>query len=224
MKPVVYYIRTSTQEQQPDLQIRDIDTICEVEYDLYREQESAWAENVTRPVFDSIINHIKKRKITNLYVWDLDRIYRNRKRLQEFFILCKTYNCKVHSYRQNWLEDINSIPHPFNEIVFDLLISITGWLSQDDSNKKSQRIKMAVVKRINGTFSYKGNKWGRKALPKQTIERVLDFHQQGKSIREIASLVKIYDKHNNGKQISKSAVHKIIVSKAQQNDSIYVCT
>lgn len=219
MTKVALYIRCSTLEQEPDLQINDIKTICEKPFELFKENQSAWAENVVRPVFSSIISLIKKRKISDLYVWDLDRIYRNRKRLQEFFILCKTYDCKVHSYRQNWLEDINSIPAPFNEIVFDLLINITGWMGQDESQKKSERVKMAVKKRNNGTYSYKGNKWGRKALPKQTIDRVLEFHLQGKSIREIASLVKIYDKHNNGKQISKSAVHKILVENSAEKDS-----
>lgn len=219
MGKIAFYIRCSTLEQEPDLQIKDIKTICDNPFELYKENQSAWAENVVRPVFSSIVNLIKKRKITDLYVWDLDRIYRNRKRLQEFFILCKTYDCKVHSYRQNWLEDINSIPAPFDEIVFDLLISITGWMGQDESQKKSERVKMAVKKRSNGTYSYKGNKWGRKALPKQTIDRVLEFHLQGKSIREIASLVKIYDKHNNGKQISKSAVHKILVENSVEKDS-----
>lgn len=219
MTTTAFYIRCSTLEQEPELQIKDIKTICEQPFEIYKENQSAWAENTIRPVFSSIISLIKKRKITNLYVWDLDRIYRNRKRLQEFFILCKTYDCKVHSYRQNWLEDINSIPAPFNEIVFDLLINITGWMGQDESQKKSERVKMAVKKRSNGTFSYKGNKWGRKALPKQTIDRVLEFHQQGKSIREIASIVKIYDKHNNGKQISKSAVHKILVGNSTEKDS-----
>ncbi|MBI3518427.1 MAG: recombinase family protein [Bacteroidetes bacterium] len=219
MTKVIFYIRCSTLEQEPDLQINDIKTICELPFEIYKENQSAWAENVVRPVFSSIVSLIKKRKVTDLYVWDLDRIYRNRKRLQEFFILCKTYDCKVHSYRQNWLEDINSIPAPFNEIVFDLLINITGWMGQDESQKKSERVRMAVKKRNNGTFSYKGNKWGRKALPKQTIDRVLEFHQQGKSIREIASLVKIYDKNNNGKQISKSAVHKILVENSTEKDS-----
>lgn len=215
MKSSAYYIRTSTLDQNPELQIRDIDTICDVEHDFYREQESAWAENVTRPVFDSIIKLIKKRKITNLYVWDLDRVYRNRKRLQEFFVICKLYGCNIHSYRQKWLNDINSIPAPFDEIVKDLLINITGWMAQDESQKKSERVRLAIKKQKNGTYSTYGNKWGRKSFPKQTTDRVMELHLSGKSIREIASLVKVYDKNNNAKQISKSAVHKIIVSKTQ---------
>lgn len=211
MTKIAYYIRTSTAEQTPELQIRDLDSICSEPHEIYKEQQSAWAENVERPVFNSIIQLIKKRKLTDLYVWDLDRTYRNRTRLQEFFVLCKTYGCKIHSYRQQWLEDINSIPEPFNEIVMDLLINITGWMAQEESMKKSERVRMAVKKQKHGTYSYKGNKWGRKALPKQTVERVMQLHREGKSTREIASMITVYDKNKNEKKISKSAVHKIIV-------------
>ena len=211
MKNYAYYIRVSTTEQEPELQIKDIDTICNEKHEIYKEQQSAWCENVSRPVFNSILQLIKKKKITDLYVWDLDRIYRNRKRLQEFFILCKTYGCKIHSYRQKWLEDVNSIPAPFNDIFMDLLINVTGWMAEDESQKKSERVRMAVKKQKNGTYSYKGNKWGRKSLSKQTEKRVLELHLEGKSVREISKVVRIYDKNNNERNISKSAVHKIIV-------------
>ncbi|MBC7696234.1 MAG: recombinase family protein [Burkholderiales bacterium] len=219
MNSIVYYIRCSSSEQEPELQIKDIDLICNKSHEIFKENQSAFAENVVRPVFNSLIKLIKQRKVTDLFVWDLDRIYRNRKRLQEFFILCKTYDCKIHSYRQNWLEDINSIPAPFDEIVMDLLINITGWMAQDESQKKSERVCMAVRRKERGTFSYKGNKWGRKSFPKQTIDRVLEFHRKGNSIRKIAELVKVYDKNNNERQISKSAVHKIIVENPLENDS-----
>src|ERR1700741_1941547 len=220
MKKIAYYIRCSTAEQQPNLQIKDIDSICKSPHDIYKENESAWADNVSRPVFNSVVDLIKKGKITDLYVWDLDRIQRNRKRLMEFFLLCKTFNCRIHSYRQKWLEDINSIPEPFNEIVMDLLINITGWMAQDESQKKSERVRLAVKRKKGGkAFSYKGNKWGRKPLPKQTVDRVIELHKEGKSIRAIASIVRIYDKNNNDKLISKSAVHKIIVEFMREKDS-----
>jgi DNA invertase Pin-like site-specific DNA recombinase len=211
MKKVAFYIRCSTAEQNPKLQIRDLDTICSEEHDVYMENESAWADNVTRPEFNKVIALIKKRKLTDLFVWDLDRIQRNRKRLVEFFVLCKNYGCKIHSYRQTWLEDINSIPEPFNEIVVDLLINVTGWMAQDESLKKSQRVLMAVKRRKDGTFSYKGNRWGRKSLPKQTIDRILELHEDGKSIRQIAALVKVYDKNNHGRNISTTSVHRTIL-------------
>jgi hypothetical protein len=101
----------------------------------------------------------------------------------------------------------------------DLLISITGWMGQDESDKRSSRIQMSVRKKESGTFSYKGNKWGRKALPKQTICRIMELHRAGKSIRQIASLVFVTDKNKNQKPISKSVVHKTIVGNTQKKGS-----
>ena len=213
----IIYIRTSTLEQSPELQLKDISTITPLDDGMiYKEQLSAWCENVKRVVFEDILKLIKKHKASDLYVWDLDRIYRNRKRLQEFFILCKSYNCKIHSYRQKWLEDINSIPEPFNEIVNDLLISVFGWIAEEESNKKSERIKLAVRKKTGKkTKSYKGKKWGRRALPKQTVDKVMELHEQGFSIRKIADNVQKWN-NGNSKNISKSVVHKIITQKKRE--------
>ena len=213
----IIYIRTSTLEQSPELQLKDIATITPLDDGMiYKEQLSAWCENVKRVVFEDILKLIKKHKASDLYVWDLDRIYRNRKRLQEFFILCKSYNCKIHSYRQKWLEDINSIPEPFNEIVNDLLISVFGWIAEEESNKKSERIKLAVRKKTGKkTKSYKGKKWGRRALPKQTVDKVMELHEQGFSIRKIADNVQKWN-NGNSKNISKSFVHKIIIQKKRE--------
>lgn len=210
MKKIAYYIRTSTAEQTPELQIKDIDTICNEPHEILREQQSAWAENTSRPVFNSVKELIKKGKIKELYVWDIDRLQRNRKRLQQFFILCNNYGCKVFSYRQSWLNSLNEIPPPFDELMFELLIGIFGWIAEEESDKKSERVKMAVKRQKDGTFSYKGNKWGRKALPKQTINRILELYDEGMSVRKIASQVKVYDKNNHGKNISTTSVHRTI--------------
>jgi DNA invertase Pin-like site-specific DNA recombinase len=217
MKNNIIYIRTSTSEQTPELQLRDIKTICPVDAIEYVEQLSAWKENVKRPVFEKIIKQLKDGKVESLYVWDWDRIYRNRNRLKEFLLLCKMKGVVLHSYRQTWFEDFHRIPPPFNEIVMDMVINLLGWIGEEESEKKSSRVKMAVKKTSKGTFSHNGNKWGRKAFPKQTITRVLELNQEGKSIRQIASLVSVYDKNNNARKISKSAVQQII-SKCSLSD------
>ena len=116
----------------------------------------------------------------------------------------------MFSYNQQWLQAIQQLQPPFNEIMFDFMLSIMGWLSEDESVKKSNRVKMAVRKNKEVTVSYKGNKWGRKPLSKQTISKIKELYLQGKSIREIAKLVTVYDSNNNGRLISKSAVHKTI--------------
>ena len=210
MRKDIIYIRTSTADQSPQLQLRDISTISPANAVVFTEQLSAWKENVKRPVFESVIKQIKEGKISSLYVWDWDRIYRNRNRLKEFLLLCKMHGVVLHSFRQTWFEDFHRIPKPFNEIVMDMVINLLGWIGEEESEKKSSRVKMAVKKTTKGTFSYQGNKWGRKSLPTQTINRVLELHRAGKSIRQIAAEVNIYDANNNAKKISKSAVQQIV--------------
>ena len=213
----ISYIRTSTKEQEPELQIADILKLCPSnELIFFKEKLSAWKENVKRPVFTEVISLIKTGRVTDLYVWDLDRIFRNRLRLKEFFLLCKIHNTKIHSANQAWLSEINSIPPPFNDMVFELLVNLFGWIGEEESTKKSNRIKNAIIKKENCfTVSYKGNRWGRKSFPKQTISRVLELANTGLSIREIASQVTVFDKNRNERKISKSAVHKILTEKPQ---------
>jgi len=215
MKNNIIYLRCSTREQTPELQLKDIQTISPSGTIVFTERLSAWKENVKRPVFENIVKQIREGKVENLYVWDWDRIYRNRNRLKEFLLMCKMQNVVLHSYRQKWFEDFHSIPQPFNEIVMDMVINLLGWIGQEESEKKSSRVKMAVKRTEKGTFSYQGRKWGRKAFPTQTIKRVLELHKQGKSIRKIATEVKVYDANNNARKISKSAVQQIISRKVE---------
>jgi DNA invertase Pin-like site-specific DNA recombinase len=214
------YIRTSTSEQTPELQLRDVLPLVTGEYELFSEQQSAWKENVKRPEFEKVLKLIKTGKVKHLYAWDLDRLYRNRSRLKDLFQLAKVYGTIIHTCNQKWLDDINKIPAPFNDIMSDLLINLFGWLGQDESKKKSERVKMAVRKDSKGvTRSHNGNRWGRKSFPKQTVTRVMELAKTGISVRAIAKQVNVYDRNNNERPISKSAVHKIIAENMVQKES-----
>jgi len=211
MENNIIYIRTSTIEQTPELQLRDIETLVKIEdCVIHKEQLSAWKDNVKRPEFDKILMKVKYGKIGNIYVWNLDRIFRNRTKLTGFLKLCFEKKIKVFSYTQKWLNDIYNIPYPFNEMVTDMMIFILGYVAEQESEFKSKRVKMAVVKKDNKTLSHKGNIWGRKSLSPQVVNKVIELKQQGFSIREIALQVIRYDKNNNGQNISKSSVHKIL--------------
>ena len=205
----IIYLRTSTDEQSPENQLEDVKKIASKDARVITETQSAWKDN-NRPKFNLIISKIKKREIKNIYVWDLDRLYRNRKKTMDFFQLCNLYKCKIHSYRQEWLRTFNSITPPFDEIMHDLLLNIMSWLSEEESNKRSDRVK-ASIKYIEGVaYSKKGNKWGRKKISKKTVDEVLKLHKAGVSIRNISKQVKTWDSSRNEKSLSKSAVHKII--------------
>ncbi len=208
------HIRTSTQEQTPELQLQDISLLTNLdECNCIIEKESAYKLDENRPEMNTIRGLIKANLVTDLYIWHLDRLFRNRKKLIEFLTLCKLHSVKIHSFKQTWLETINKIPEPFNEIVYDMLVQILGFIAEEESSTKSARIKNSVRKSKEGkTKSYKGNIWGRKPFSNQIINKVLELRKTGKTIRQIASIVKVYDFNNNGKNISKSSVQKILVS------------
>lgn len=200
MKQTIIYLRTSTEEQHPENQLRDCKTLVTGEYEVISEQQSAYKDK-DRPKFEDIKPRIKKGEIKELICWDLDRLFRNRKKLIEFFELCRIYKCKINSFRQQWLNQFNEMPEPFNEIMHGLMIQIMGWLGEEESRKKSERVRIA--------FKNSTKKWGRKPLG-QVDKRVIELHEQGKSIREIAQEVYYWNKQRNKKFVSKSAVHKII--------------
>lgn len=218
----IIYIRTSTTEQSPELQLNDISTLVNLDECIcFKEQESAYKIDVNRPEFEKIKTLINKRQVSDIYVWHLDRLFRNRKRLIDFLLLCKMNSVVIHSYKQIWLESLNKIPEPFNEMVYDMMIQIFGFIAEEESSTKSARIKNAIRRSDSGkTKSHKGNIWGRKPFSKQTIKKVLQYRTEGKSIREIASLVLVYDSNNNGKNISKSSVQKILADSSLEKDSI----
>lgn len=209
----IIYIRTSTEEQNPELQLKDCITLANKlnikDYHIMEDKVSGWKE-LEREGFNRLRKAIKNREIKQILCWDLDRLYRNRKNLISFFEYCKIYNCKIYSFRQDWLESLNNITPPFNEIMHALMLQIMGWLAEEESNKKSERTKNAVRREEGITKSYKGNKWGRKELPENIKQEVIQARKDGKSYSEISNQIFYWDKNRNKKFISKGMIHKIL--------------
>ncbi|MCX6748220.1 MAG: recombinase family protein [Candidatus Pacearchaeota archaeon] len=215
MQETLIYIRTSTEEQNPELQLNDCEALANKlglkQYEIISDKQSAWKDNIEREFFDKVNQAIKNKQVKQLICWDLDRLYRNRKKLIAFFEFCKQYGCKVYSARQDWLESLNKIQEPFNEIMFDLMLQIMGWLAEEESSKKSMRVKNAVRRDTGITQSYKGNKWGRKSIQTARLkEEVLKLKEQGLSIRDIAKQVYYYDKNNNKKNPSPALICNLL--------------
>jgi len=212
MKQTVIYLRTSTEEQNPQ-KLEACQQLTQKlnlqDYEVFEDKVSGWKE-LERKNFNEIKKAIEKTQVKYLICWDLDRLYRNRKKLIEFFEFCKIYNCKIYSVRQDWLESINRIQEPFNEIMHSLMLQIMGWLAEEESNKKSERVKLAIKKKDGETYSKFGNKWGRKAINSPRLkEKVKELKQQGLSFREILKHEEVYfyDKNKNKKKPSLATIH-----------------
>lgn len=203
----IIYIRTSTDDQEPQNQIKVCEKLSDGKYELFQDKQSAFTDKKDREGFEKAKKLIRSRKVKHFIVWDLDRIYRNRKRLKEFFHFCKLYGCSIHSVNQQWLEELHNIPAPFNEIMHELMLNLMGWLGEDESKKKSDRVKLAIRKSLGGvTKSYKGNKWGRKSMHTNKINRIKKLRDQGLKYREIAATENI----SIGKISQILSVHKSI--------------
>lgn len=206
----IIYIRTSTEEQEPQNQIKSCERLCGDEYTLLQDKQSAFKDEKDRPSFEKARELIKLGKIKHFIVWDLDRIYRNRKKLKTFFQFCKIYGCSIHSVNQQWLEELNNIPDPFNEIMHDLMLNLMGWLAEDESKKKSDRVKLAIRKKNGVTKSYRGKKWGRRSVTQRVRNEIISLRKKGLSMRDISREVFIWDKNGNKKKISLGVVHKTL--------------
>jgi len=94
--------------------------------------------------------------------------------------------------------------------MIDLMLNLLGWMAEDESKKKSERVKASIRFKDGKTLSYKGNKWGRKSLPLQAKNKIISLHNQGLSMRTIVALVQTADKNNNMKNVSLGTVHKVL--------------
>lgn len=184
------YLRTSTEEQNPENQKKDCIELAQrlriKDYEVFEEQKSAFKDNVERPIFNKILEDIRKGRLNALIVWDYDRLFRNRIKTVEFIRNYSKLGLKVFSYRQQWFEEIAKIPPPWNEMMNDLLLQVVAWMAEEESRKKSERVKLAVRK--NGkepTTSYRGNKWGRPKTHTNKIKVIKELRRQGLNYRQI---------------------------------------
>jgi DNA invertase Pin-like site-specific DNA recombinase len=199
IKETIIYLRTSTGEQNPENQLKDCISINKYgDYILLQDKQTAFKDDKERDNFNIVLDSIKKNKVKYFIVWDLDRIYRNRIKLLDFFNLCKTHNCIILSYRQNFLNEIETLNLPkgfefIKEMMINNFLQFLGWIAEDESRKKSDRVKIAVRKKEGVTLSYKGNKWGRKSLSTFKQNKIKEL--SGKlSIRQIAKELFIRDR------------------------------
>jgi DNA invertase Pin-like site-specific DNA recombinase len=178
-------MRVSTEKQDAENQRRDIESIASPSTEWVVEHGSAWKKDglELRPEFQHIVALVKQRKVKHLYVWDLDRLYRKRKAAVGFLKLCKAMGTIVISYRQKYLLEVERAPEPWNEIIYELIIQVLAAQAEEESQKKSDRIK---AKREIWVRPPNKKEWGRPAAAFNRF-RAAELLQQGKSLEQVAA-------------------------------------
>jgi len=226
MDKAILYLRTSTKDQNPELQRKDgvkfgSDIGIEI-VEVVSEQGSAYKLEKVRPKWEEVIKRAKKEKL-NIIVWRYDRAFRNREEFYKFMkVMFEVYNVKVYSVKEpsilsfwEMLGKKYSDNPVYNELMggifkalWNFMIKQAGEEAEEESRKKSDRVKLAVRK-VNGvTKSYKGKKWGRKTL--KVNDKIIKLYKEGKTYREICEEVYYWDKSNHKKFVSLGYVGNIL--------------
>lgn len=227
MNKAILYLRTSTKDQNPELQRADgmrfgKDIGLNI-VEVVSEQGSAYKLERVRVKWENTIKKAKKEKL-NIIVWRYDRAFRNRKEFYKFMkVMFEVHNIKVYSVKEPSILSFwemlgkNHSENPvFDELLkgifkalWNFMINQAGEEAEEESRKKSERVKLAVRKTDGVTKSYKGNKWGRRKQPKAEVQ-ILELHKKGKRMRDICEEVYYWDKNNHKKFVSLGFVHKVI--------------
>lgn len=216
----VIYLRCSREEQTPENQLDECMQFAKSRglevrnEEIFIEKVSGWKKNIKRPKYDLIKQLAHEGKIENVIVWSLDRWIRNRDTLLEDINFLVERNVKFHSVKESYIQSIN-IEGPLGKTIREFLFGLMGSMAELESTRRSDRVKIAYQ-------NFQGNHWGRKPLTQTAINKVIKYHKEGMSIRQIRNEVKITDKNNNSKNISIGSVQKII-KKYEMENNIQKC-
>ncbi len=202
---VSIYLRTSTKEQNPELQKNDCINFAiskGYEIDCIEEEKLSGFKDIERPKYEMIKEKARRGEIKAVIVWALDRWVRNRDTLIEDVTILRTYGCKIHSVKEAWLEAIN-IEGSLGKTIQEFLLGLIGSLGEMESQRKSERMIIAYK-------GYSGSSWGRPELAKEVNEQIIDLFLKGHSLREIREKVFYWDSNRNKKIVSLGYVHKTI--------------
>lgn len=157
------WIRVSTTHQVGDNQVLDLERFAEHHgYEIvhrYQVSESAWNGGTDvgeyRATMRRALDDAWQGEFGVLIVWALDRITREGaegalRTLRQF----RERGCTVVSVKESWL---NGSPE-----IQDVLVAFAGWVAQQESQRRSERVKAGLARRkaegkpIGGAVSRRG--------------------------------------------------------------------
>lgn len=140
------WLRVSTEEQDRDNQEPDLLRFCEhhgyTVAQRYELDDSAWngGGTVYRATIRQALDDAYRGTYKVLVVWALDRLTRGG--AEELLRLVRQFRERgviVVSYQEPWMSG--------SPEVQDVLLAFAGWMNQQESKRKSERVKAALAKR-----------------------------------------------------------------------------
>jgi DNA invertase Pin-like site-specific DNA recombinase len=148
MTAAAVWLRVSTGHQETDNQVPDVERFAAhhgYEFAVrYEVSESAWNGGKDggeyRGALKQALDDAHAGKFSVLIVWALDRITREGAEgalriIRQF----RERGCTVVSVKESWL---NGSPE-----IQDVLVAFAGWMAQQESARRSERIKAGLARR-----------------------------------------------------------------------------
>jgi DNA invertase Pin-like site-specific DNA recombinase len=129
---------------------------------ILTEKISAFNEEAQkkRAKFIRLKEMIEEGKVEELYVYKVDRLERNMKRLFSLYFNCEANDCRIYSAEEPML-NMDFEDSAQGEFLRYINVLLFGTQAQGESENTSKRTSKAVVNGDITTSSY-GNKWGAK--------------------------------------------------------------
>jgi putative DNA-invertase from lambdoid prophage Rac len=152
------WVRVSTTAQDAANQLPEIERFCAHHgyaiVERYEVSESAWNGGKDGGEYQRTLKRAQDDawagRFSTLVVWSLDRISRGgAEDVLRIVRLFRERRCNLVSVRESWLNGSAEIQ--------DVLLSFAGWMAQQESTRRSERIRAAIsAKKLAGTWTGRG--------------------------------------------------------------------
>ena len=179
MPKVAIYTRISTNDQNDELQIKELSEYAKKRNwqltKIYSDTISGSTKS--RPELDNLINDAKKRKFDIILVWKFDRFARSMSMLIESLNLFDSLKIDFVSYKENI--DTTS---PMGKLIFH----INSAYAEFERELIRDRVKAGVANKRAKKLKDGDTSWGRSKLVPQKQSKIRALSEKGISIRNIA--------------------------------------
>lgn len=175
MNSVVIYLRVSTDGQDAENQLPELERLCRSRgWDKFDVRSETASGAKKRPVLDALCADVHRGRVRTVVVWALDRLGRTQWDVVDRIRQLDACQCALISAREPWLD----LQGPTR----GLLISVFAWWAEQERNRLRDRTNAGL-----DAARAKGKRLGRPPLSEDVRQRVLDASARiGPRVRQIA--------------------------------------
>jgi len=162
VRKAVIYSRVSTEEQNIDNQLKQLETYCSQQNykvtHIYTDHMSGAVTN--RPQFQQMLKDARLNKFNTIVVWSLDRFSREGiSNTLNYIKKLQRYNVGLKSMQESWLDTTD-------DGMGELFVAFLSWMAKRERQRISERTKAGLER-----AKAEGKKLGRPKGTKETKPR-----------------------------------------------------